>query len=206
MTEGRRSPSIAYQGEKGSFSELAILRLCGENAHPVACPAFSDVTHAVEVGGADFGLLPVENSLAGPVQDSLDAIGRSSLHIVLASEMPIRLCLLALPGATLETLRTVESHPVALRQCGRFLAEHPHLSAVVAYDTAGAARLVSASGDRSRAAAASARAGGVHGLVALREGIEDRADNATRFVILSRDPAHTLPGMFDPGHRAINLR
>lgn len=201
----RHAPRVAYQGEKGAFSELAIFRLCGEDAHPVACTAFSDVTHVVESGDADFGLLPIHNTVAGPVEASLEAIDRSALHVVMASEMPIRLCLLALPGATLETLRSVESHPVALRQCGRFLDEHPHLVATEAYDTAGAARLISTSGDLTRAAVASVRAGSVHGLALLREGIEDRADNVTRFVVVSREPARSLSELLDRDHPSINL-
>jgi prephenate dehydratase len=201
----RHAPRVAYQGEQGAFSELAIFRLCGEDAHPVACAEFGDVTHVVETGDADFGLLPVHNSVAGPVQASVDAIDRSGLHVLMASEMPIRLCLLVLPGATLNALRSVESHPVALRQCGRFLAQHPHLVAREAYDTAGAARLISASADLTRAAVASARAATVHGLVLLREGIEDRADNVTRFVVVSRERAQSLSELLGRDHPSINL-
>lgn len=197
MTHGRTSPRVAYQGERGAFSELAILRLCGENVHPIACQEFGDVTHVVRTGAADFGVLPVHNTIAGPVQASVDAIAQAGLHVVLASEMPIRLCLLALPGATLETLLTVESHPVALRQCGRFLAEHPQLEARAAYDTAGAARLIAGSGDRTRAAVASARAGVVHGLAVLRDGIEDRGNSVTRFAVVAREPAQSLSEVLD---------
>jgi prephenate dehydratase len=134
----------------------------------------------------------VHNSIAGVVQSSVDAIHASGLQVVLASEMPIRLCLLAVPGATLEALRSVESHPVALRQCARFLHQHPHLVARAVDDTAGAARVVSASDDPTRAAVASARAAGVYGLQMLREGIEDHADNVTRFVLVSRESAPDL--------------
>lgn len=205
MTATRTPPRIAYQGEKGAFSELAILGLCGDGVHTVPCPEFSDVTHVVRTGDADFGLLPIENTIAGPVRASIDAIAESGLHVVLASEMPISLCLVAMPGAMLETLRTVESHPVALRQCGRFLAAHPHLVTREAYDTAGAARLVGASGDPSRSAVASARAASVHGLVVLRQGIEDRVGNTTRFVVVAREPAQTLLSALDHGRRTVNL-
>jgi prephenate dehydratase len=205
MTQSHALQRIAYQGEKGAFSELAILRLCGEHVHTMSCPEFGDVTHMVRTGDADFGLLPIANTIAGPVRASVDAIAESGLHVILTSEMPISLCLIAMPGATLETLRTVESHPVALRQCGRFLVEHPHLVAREAYDTAGAARLVSASGDPSRAAVASARAARVHGLVVLRQGIEDAKGNTTRFVVVARDPAQTLLSALDHEHRSTNL-
>lgn len=204
MTRAHEPPRIAYQGERGAFSELAILRLCGENVHTIPCVQFEDVTHVVRTGSADFGLLPVHNTIAGVVQSSVDAIAASGLYTILASEMPIRLCLLALPGATLETLRSVESHPVALRQCTRFLAEHPSLTPRTADDTAGAARVVSASGDRTRAAVASARAARVYGLHAVRESIEDHSENVTRFVLVAREPTpgHTMPGRRD---ETINL-
>jgi prephenate dehydratase len=205
MTRRHTPLRVAYQGERGAFSELAIFRLCGEDAHPVPCTSFGDVTHVVEAGDADCGLLPVHNTVAGPVHASMEAIGTSGLHVVMASEMPIKLCLLALPGATIETLRSAESHPVALRQCGRFLAEHPQLRTREAYDTAGGARLVSESGDLTRAAIASARAGSVHGLVTLCEGIEDRSDTVTRFVVVSREPAHSLSELLDRDRRSINL-
>jgi prephenate dehydratase len=206
MTESNALQRIAYQGEKGAFSELAILSLCGEQVHAIPCPEFGDVTHMVRTGDADFGLLPIDNTIAGPVHASIDAIAESGLHVVLTSEIPISLCLVAMPGATLETLRTVESHPVALRQCGRFLAEHPHLVAREAYDTAGAARLVSVSGDVTRSAVASARAASVYGLVVLRQGIEDAKGNTTRFVVVAREPAQALLSALDHGHRTTNLK
>ena len=205
MTQAHALQRVAYQGEKGAFSELAILRLCGESVHAMPCSEFGDVTHAVRTGAADFGLLPIDNTIAGPVRASIDTIAESGLHVVLTSDMPISLCLVALPGATLETLRTVESHPVALRQCARFLAEHPHLAAREANDTAGAARLVSTSGNASRSAVASARAATVYGLVVLKHGIEDAKGNTTRFVVVAREPAQTLLSALDHGHRTTNL-
>ena len=143
----------------------------------------------MEDGRAALGLLPTENSIAGPVREAQAAIDGSSLTVVRATELPIHLSLLALPGATLESLRLVESHPVALRQCAEFLRMHPHLVAREAQDTAGAARAVAAAGDRTRGAIASARAGELNGLVTLAEGLEDRADNVTQFAIIARDTA-----------------
>lgn len=205
MTRIGATSRVAYQGETGAFSESAIFELCGASATAMPCRDFGDVAHAVNIGEADFGILPVENSIAGPVQGSVDAIAGSGLHVVLASEMPISLCLLALPGTTISTLRSVESHPVALRQCARFLTDHPHLRIHEAYDTAGAARLVRASGDPSRAAVASARAGRVNGLIVLEEGIEDRVGNVTRFVLIAREPARALSSALDRNARTIKL-
>ena len=183
---------VAYQGEPGAFSELAIVALWGDGATPLSCARFADVVAAVEDGRAELGLLPTENSIAGPVRESVAAIEASSLTVVRATELPIHLSLLALPGATLESLRSVESHPVALRQCAEFVKAHPHLTAREAQDTAGAAREVAMAGDRTRGAIASSRAGVLNGLVTLAEGLEDRADNVTQFAIIARD-ASTQP-------------
>ena len=132
------------------------------------------------------GLLPTENSIAGPVHEAQAAIAASSLAVVRGTSLPIHLSLLALPGATLESLRSVASHPVALRQCAQFLSAHPQLVAREAGDTAGAAREVAMAGDRTRGAIASSRAGVLNGLVTLAEGLEDRADNVTQFAIIGR--------------------
>ena len=187
--EARARVAIAYQGEPGAFSELAILDRWGSMARPVPYAEFAEVVSAVSGGRVDFGLLPVENSIAGRVASSLAAIDGSSLHVVGSIERPIRLCLLAPAGATIDSLRSVESHPVALAQCGAFLRAHPRLEARPAFDTAGAARMVAAARDASRGAIASARAAELHALTIVRAGIEDHAGNVTRFAVLSRDAA-----------------
>ena len=182
---------VAYQGEPGAFSEAAIVALFGGEAAPLPCARFADVVAAVDSGRAELGLLPVENSIAGPVAESIAAIERSSLVVTGTTALPIRLSLLALPGATIESLRSVASHPVALRQCGGFLGAHPWLVPRESHDTAGAAREVAESNDNGRGAIASARAGELNGLVVLAEGIEDRSDNVTQFAIVARE---TAPG------------
>jgi len=183
---------IAYQGEPGAFSEAAIAAAWGSAATAMACASFSDVIAAVESGRADGGLLPVANSIAGAVVESVRAIESSTLTVVGETTLPIHLDLLAVEGATLETVRTVESHPVALRQCTRFLRAHPRLEVVASHDTAWAAREVAANGDRRRAAVASARAGALYGLVTLASAIEDRAENVTRFAIVAREASRIL--------------
>lgn len=207
MTHAGETPghlAIAYQGEPGAFSELAILDAWGSAARPVACPEFADVVRAVDDGSADFGLLPVENSIAGRVEASVAAIDESPLHVVGAIEHPIRLCLLAPAGATLESLRSVESHPVALAQCARFLRAHPRLETRPVFDTAGAARLVAAARDTSRAAVASSRAAELHALTIVRAGIEDHAGNVTRFAVLARDRA-ARPSALDSTRPGVML-
>lgn len=197
--------TIAYQGEPGAFSEAAIAALGGA-ATALPCASFSDVVAAVESGRADAGLLPVANSIAGAVVESVRVIEGSALNVVGETSLPIHLELLAVEGATLETVRTVESHPVALRQCTDFLRAHPRLVAVESRDTAGAARDVAASGDRRRAAVASARAGALYGLVALAGAIEDRTENVTRFAIVARAGSPILLSALDGPAPSANLR
>jgi prephenate dehydratase len=184
--------TVAYQGEAGAFSEMAIVAVWGTSAIPLPCEEFSDVVAAVEDGRADAGMLPTANVIAGPVAESIAAIEASTLSIVHTTAVPIRLSLLALPGATLESLRSVESHPMALLQCGKFLRAHPQLVPRTSYDTAGAARAVAASADMTRAAIASSHAGALNGLVTLAFSIEDRVDNVTQFAIVARDTSHSL--------------
>jgi len=196
---------VAYQGEPGAFSEMAIIALLAGEAEPLPCASFSDVIAAVESGAADLGLLPTENSIAGRVGDSVAAIEHSVLEVAGTTSLPIHLSLLAPPGATLESIRSVESHPVALRQCGNFLEAHPGMVSRASYDTAGAAREVAASADATRGAIASARAGELHGLVVLATGLEDRTDNVTHFAIVARDASRIRLSALAGRRTAANL-
>jgi len=187
---------IAFQGELGAFSEEAVQRIFGTDAEPVACRENRDVARQVAVGEADAGVLPVENTLAGSVPPSYDAIlAEPSLYIVRELVLPIHHCIMGCPGASLETIRTVESHPIALAQCAIWFARHPSIHQRVAYDTAGAARDVAAAGDPSRGALASRVAATRYGLELLDENIEDRGDNQTRFVVLERAPSKLAAGV-----------
>lgn len=179
-------PRVTYQGEPGAFSEEAALSWFGE---AVCEPrtTFRQVAEAVVRGEAEAGVLPVENTLAGGVAPAYDVLGSLPLVVVGEVVRPIRMCLLGLRGARTEALRRVESHPVALAQCGRFLQEHPAIEAVVVHDTAGAARLVAERGDPQVAAIASAWAAERYGLEVLAEGVQDRDDNRTRFFVVRRD-------------------
>jgi prephenate dehydratase len=196
---------VAYQGEPGAFSEMAILALLGDDAEPLPCASFDDVVAAVESGRAALGLLPTENSIAGKVADSIASIERSTLEVAGSTTLAIHLSLLALPGATLDSLRSVESHPVALRQCGRFLEANPRLVPRASHDTAGAAREIAASGDATRGAIASSRAGELNGLVVLATGLEDRIDNVTQFAIVARDASLIRLSALDGRRTPANL-
>jgi prephenate dehydratase/prephenate dehydrogenase len=189
-------PRVAFQGELGAYSEDALVQLWPDNAEPIPKREFRDVAAAVESGEAELGLLPVENTLAGSVVDSYDTLAEhESLWAVAESTIPIHHCVLGVPGATLDQLVRVESHPVALAQCGAFLRAHPHIASRAAYDTAGAARAVAELGD-PRVAAIAGRAAAVRfSLDILAAQVEDRPDNQTRFLAIARAPARLSDGV-----------
>lgn len=179
---------IAFQGELGAFSEEAIRNL-DPLAIPVPCREFIDVAQAVEGGDADAGMLPIENTLAGSVVGSYDALTAcASLHVTAETVVEIHHCVLAPPGAALASLATIESHPVALAQCTRWLRSHPAITARAAYDTAGAAREVAQRRDPRSAAIAARGAAARYDLEILAANIEDRSDNQTRFLMVARAP------------------
>ncbi len=187
---------VAFQGELGAYSEEAVRRYWpGDTAEPVPARSCADVVRALENNAVDFGMLPIENSLAGSVVPTYDALADSRECWVVGEEiLPIHHCLLALPGADIGAIRRVSSHPVALAQCGRFLERHRWMEAEAAYDTAGAARDLATSGDRTRAAIAGRGAAERFGLEILESEIEDRPDNQTRFLALARQQAVLTPG------------
>lgn len=176
---------VAFQGEQGSFSESAALGILGESCEAVPCQTFDELYRAIDEGRADLILSPLENSLVGSVHRCYDLLLHSNLHIVAEIILPISHFLVAAPEASFETIRTVESHPVALAQCERFFAAHPDLKRVAADDTAGSVRRVVESGDATRAAIGGRRAAEIYNGKILREHIEDHAENYTRFVLLS---------------------
>jgi prephenate dehydratase len=179
---------IAFQGELGAFSEEAIRNL-DAHAIPVPCREFIDVAQAVESGNVDAGMLPIENTLAGSVVGSYDALTEcESLHVTAETVVQIHHCVLAPRGGSLATLATVESHPVALAQCTRWLRSHPAVTARAAYDTAGAARDVAQRSDARSAAIAGCGAAARYDLEILAANIEDRSDNQTRFLMIARAP------------------
>ena len=147
---------------------------------------FADVVRAVTESGVDFGVLPIANIIAGPVHEAVDALDAPGVERLGDYLLPIRLALLGLPDSSAAQIREVLSHPIALLQCRNWLAARPQIRVVEAPDTAGAARLVAIRRDRHAAAIAATWAADQYGLVVLAEGLEDRADNATRFVLIRR--------------------
>ena len=177
---------IAFQGAPGAYSDLAS-REHFPGLETLPCHSFEDALTAIRDGDATLGLIPIENSVAGRVADVHHLLPVSGLHIIGEHFLPIRHCLLALPGVTLEDLKFVHSHVHALSQCRKIIRELG-LKPVVAADTAGSAQELARSGDRQTAVIASALAGEIYGLDCLRSDIEDAAHNTTRFVVLSPEP------------------
>ncbi|MBI4541066.1 MAG: prephenate dehydratase [Gemmatimonadetes bacterium] len=176
---------VAFQGELGAYSEEAVLRFFGEAATPVPHRQFRDVGRAVAEEAVDYGLLPIENTVAGSVVQSYDVLAAEDVRVIGEVIVPIHHCVLGVPGATLAGLARILSHPVALAQCGRFLEARPRVEAVAVYDTAGAAKEVAGLGNPTIAALAGRTAALRYGLVILAENVEDRPDNQTRFLVIA---------------------
>ncbi len=176
---------IAYQGEAGAYSEAAALKFQADAA-PLPCPAFDDVFQAVEAGRATCGVLPIENSIGGTIHRNYDLLVQHELKIVGEVELPVIHCLAALPGTQLASLTQIYSHPQALAQCDRFLRSLSGIEIVATYDTAGSAKLIRDRQLTTTAAIASERAAAIFNLDVLQRGIQDFADNITRFLIVTR--------------------
>ncbi|MGZ4498442.1 MAG: prephenate dehydratase [Nocardioides sp.] len=183
---------IAYQGEPGANSHI----VCKEHypdLEALPCASFEDVFSAVESGEADLAMIPIDNSIAGRVADIHHFLPDSGLHIIGEHFLRIRFNLMGVPGASLETIRTVHSHVHALGQCRRVIREHG-LRPVISGDTAGAAREVAEAGDPTQAAISPPLAAEIYGLDVLASDVEDEDHNTTRFVVLSRDLVEASPG------------
>ncbi len=178
---------IAYQGEPGAFSEAAARRV-DPDAPVIPCRSFDEVFDTVQAGTAAYGVLPIENSIGGSIHRNYDLLLERSLPIVGEVELPVVHHLLALPGATLDGLRRVYSHPQGLAQCERFLRTLTNVEIIATYDTAGSAKMVADAGLTDAGAIASARAGEVFGLQSLAASVQDFDDNITRFLVVGAAP------------------
>jgi prephenate dehydratase len=180
-----RGGRTAFQGAPGAFSHEACVELRPWDEH-VPFETFAEAIDAVKSGACDCALIPVENSTIGVVEPAASLVAEAGLPVVAEVWRQIRIALMAVPGAEVGHLRTVHSHPVALRQCTAKIAALG-LDVVEAFDTAGAAREVSELGDRTRAALAPVAAAEVYGLSILRNDLQDSDTNRTRFVLLARE-------------------
>jgi len=183
--------TIAFQGMLGAYSHLAC-RAAFPKMMPLPCAQFEDAFAAVQKGRARLAMIPVDNSVAGRVADIHHILPHSGLHIIGEHFERVNHHLLAVPGASLKTLKRVESHVHALGQCRKFIRKHK-LTPIVAADTAGSAKDVAERGDKSVAAIASRLAAEIYGLKSLASNIEDADHNTTRFLIMSPTPLKTNP-------------
>lgn len=201
-----KNARVAFQGERGAFSEEAAVKLLGEEISLVPRPTFEAAFSAISDGLADYLLAPIENSLAGSVHRSFDLLVDSNLNILAEVVIPIAHNLIAAPGASFDQVAVVESHPVALAQCEQFFIANPRLKRVVTEDTAGSVRAVVRAGDKTRAAIAGRRAAEIYGGAILREHLEDNSENYTRFLLLvptadAPEDADKLSLVFQLDHR-----
>lgn len=203
--------TIAFQGERGAYSEEAIRQHYGSAVDTLPCESFEDIFQAVLTNEADSGILPVENSLAGTVAHSYELLLEHDLRVQAEVILRVHHMLLAPKGTNLNEIKQVQSHPQALAQCEGFLRRRGW-KPVPAYDTAGSARDLAANPQSGTAAIASALAGEMYGLDILERGIEDQNVNSTRFFIVGHDDTtyeSSLPQktsiVFAVGHQPASL-
>jgi prephenate dehydratase len=185
-------PKIAYQGVAGANSEQASLQF-HPDSEPIGYHTFQQAFQAALKGECDYACLPVENSLAGSINQTYDLLSDSTLHVIGEQIVHVHHNLMVKPGVKLSEVKRVYSHPQALAQCQAFIEKHK-LEAVTDFDTAGAAKIlsdldISSQGGEGRAAIATKRAAEIYGLEILAEHIEDEDFNYTRFFILGQDEA-----------------
>lgn len=181
---------VAIQGERGAFSHAAARQVLSAEPEIVPCRSFEDLFEAVEKGGADVGMVPVENTLAGSVQRAMDLLVRHhTLRAVAETRVHIHLCLVVPPGRSLDEVRSAASHPVALQQCHGFFRSHPSIAPTAAYDTAGSVKDLLEGSAEWDAAIGSGLAAELYGGEVLVEGLEDDPHNFTRFLAVAREAA-----------------
>ncbi len=177
---------VAFQGEKGAFSQDAVRQLLGQGVEVLPCPRFEDVFQRLEKKAADAAVIPIENTLAGSVHENYDHLLKFNFPIVAETRVRIVHNLIALPGVPLRKIRRVLSHPVALNQCLDFFAKNPKIEKVPFYDTAGSVKMIMEERPNDAAGIASALAAGIYGATILKRSIEDDRQNFTRFFLLRR--------------------
>lgn len=181
---------VALLGEPGSFSDTAAGKLFPPDFEPLRCGNFKDIFEAVKNSKADYGVIPVENLIAGSVHENFDLLARYPLYAIREHYQPVELTLLG-TAETLEEVSLVLSHPKALEQCNKFFKSHPKLISNFFSDTGSAAKYVSDLKDPKLAAIASPETGRLYGLNVLAPKIQDEAQNFTRFLVIGRKLEHS---------------
>ncbi len=203
-------PRVVYQGEPGAYSEEAAAGFFGPDADTAGLPWFEDVFQALDAGRADYAMLPVENSSTGSIRQVYDLMAQYRYYVVGEWQVKVDHCLTALPGVALDEIQTVYSHEQGLMQCEAFLDGHRDWRRVPTLDTAGSARQVALSGDRTAAAICSRRAAELYGLHILQAGINHNSWNHTRFVAVSprmelREGRNKISALFRLPHQSGSL-
>jgi chorismate mutase/prephenate dehydratase len=198
VTQTNRALRVGYQGSEGAYSQLAAKHHFERAAESLLCVgyhSFREMLEALKAGDVDYAVLPIENSIAGSINESYDLLAKMGLSLVGEEFQPIAHCLIGAADVPVSEIRRVYSHPVALAQCGEFLAtlEDCHVEAFT--DTAMSVQKVKQDGDPSQAAIASEEAAAIHGLPILRREIADHPENYTRMVIVASEPAHYERGI-----------
>ena len=189
MSSVPQKPRVAIQGERGSFSEQAALKLFGEEEIELVLQrTFPALYHSIFNGEADYVLAPTSNTILGPVPGSVELLRQTPMLPINRVRLRVNQHLIACPGATLDDVAMVLSHPAALAQCSRFFKEHPRLKPLDAEDTGGSVAEIMRRRDKRLAAVASRRAAEIYGASVIRTSIQDEEDNFTEFALL------VLPG------------
>jgi prephenate dehydratase len=193
----------AIQGQPGSFSEWTLSNIFGDAAAPVCCETFEQAMDAVAKQTAEAAVIPIANSIAGPVPYVPGLIRSKKLEIVGEYFLPVEMCLLGLPGTPLRDIDNVHSHMHALAQCRAFLNRRSYLQQHVFHDTGAAAKMVAEKGDPRHASISPARAAHLYGLEIKRRGIQDAQNNITRFIVLTRADQAAAYETHDPSRTYI---
>ena len=204
------TPRVVYQGVPGAYSEQAAVNFFGDGVDAAGLEQFEDCFLALREGRADYAVLPIENSSTGAIRQIYDLLTQYECYMVGETTVRVEHCLMALPGATLDTITHVYSHEQGLFQCERYLNTHPDWKQVPQADTAGSAQMVADSGDITKAAICSARAAELYGLTILAHAINHNTQNTTRFVVVSprlelRPGADKISTLFVLPHEAGSL-
>lgn len=204
--------TIAFQGVRGANSEVAARKFFGARCSTLPEETFEDVFDSVEKRRAGFGIIPIENSLAGSIHQNYDLLLSHRLHIVGETQLRIEHALVGLPGMTMAHVRAVRSHPQALAQCSNFFRSHRSLKSVPYFDTAGAARSLKDDPVSGMAAIANGYAARLYGLSILRRNVENRENNITRFLCIARTPWKHRRGartktsiVFEPARNQVGI-
>ena len=176
---------VVFQGAAGSYSEAAMKNFFGESVESFGVETFRDAMISIEEGAADYAVLPIENSTAGIVSENYDLLVEFENYIVGEQIIRIEHCLMSVPGADLDGIKRVYSHPQSLAQSERFLQEHLSWQQIGMKNNAFAAQKVASEKDPSQAAIASAYAAKAYGLEILLRGVNQSSSNSTRFIIVS---------------------